>query len=93
VIFVFDVLYTIATAIQVINISKQKISYSSLFKKNTSWDKLNNLILRDGLITIDYKNNKIIQQLIDEDKTSVNEKEFNEFCRQQLVTSNKQSAT
>lgn len=83
-IFIFDLLHTIATAIQVISISKKKISYHSLFKKSTDWDKLNNLILKDGLLTIDFKNNKIIQQPIDENKTSVDEKEFNEFCRQQL---------
>ncbi|MEK7226322.1 MAG: hypothetical protein AAB221_11625 [Bacteroidota bacterium] len=81
---VFDLLHSIATAKKVINITKEGIIYSSIFKKKTGWQQLNNLLLKDGLVTIDFKNNKIIQQAIDEIKTSVNEQEFNEFCRQQL---------
>ncbi|NOT51051.1 MAG: hypothetical protein HOP10_07215 [Chitinophagaceae bacterium] len=81
---VFDLLHLTATTKQVISITKEGIIYPSIFKKKTEWEKLNNLLLKDGLVTIDFKNNKIIQQTIDESKTSVNEREFNEFCRQQL---------
>ncbi len=52
------------------------------------WNDLNNAILKDGILTIDFKNNKIIQQQIDELSASINEKEFNDFCKQQLATSN-----
>lgn len=81
---IFDLLHSIATAKQVINITKEGVIYSSIVKKKTGWQQLNNLLLKDGLVTIDFKNNKIIQQAVDESKTSVNEQEFNEFCRQQL---------
>lgn len=67
-----------------ITVNAKGIRYPSLLVKNLKWETLSNIILKDGLITIDQKNNKIIQQAIDESKTSVNEKEFNEFCRQQL---------
>ena len=60
-----------------------KILYPSLPQKNISWPELNAIILKDGLLTIDFKNNKLIQQTIDENST-VNEQDFNEFCRQQL---------
>jgi hypothetical protein len=43
--------------------------------------------MKDGVLTIDFKNNKIIQQSIDEARSSVNEKEFNEFCQKQLQAS------
>lgn len=60
------------------------IVYPSFPKKKINWSELNNIIVKDGLLTIDLKNNKLIQQNIDEIKTSINEKEFNDFCSQQL---------
>lgn len=65
-------------------IQKEKIIYPSFPKKNIAWLQLNNIILKDGLLTIDFKNNKFIQQPVDVTKTTVNEQEFNDFCRQQL---------
>lgn len=67
-----------------VSIVKEKISYPSFPKKNLAWAELNNIVLKDGLLTIDLKNNHFIQQAIDETKTSVNEQEFNDFCREQL---------
>jgi hypothetical protein len=39
------------------------------------------VILKDGILTIDFRNDKLIQQEISE---SINEPEFNEFCRDSL---------
>ena len=64
--------------------TEYKIIYPSFPLKTIYWKELNNTILKDGILSIDFKNNKIIQQLIDESKTQVNEKEFNDFCREQL---------
>jgi hypothetical protein len=52
--------------------------------RSHQWNDLNNVILKDGLLTIDFKSNKLIQQQIGENNTSLNEKEFNDFCQQQL---------
>lgn len=60
------------------------IVYPSFPLKKINWENLNNCLLKDGLLTIDFKNNKIIQQMIDDKGTTINEKEFNEFCQQQL---------
>jgi hypothetical protein len=49
-----------------------------------SWDEVNNVILKDGLLTIDFKNNKLFQHIILNSEEDISEKEFNEFCRQQL---------
>jgi hypothetical protein len=84
----FDLLHTFATIVPVVNISTAYIGYTAPFKRKIYWESLNNCLLKDGLLTIDFKNNKIIQQLIDEKTTKVDEKEFNEFCRKQLITSN-----
>ncbi len=64
--------------------SEEKITYPSFPVKTIYWDDLNNAILKDGLLTIDFKNDKFIQQFIDDTKTAINEQEFNDFCRQQL---------
>ncbi len=64
---------------------KDGISFPSFPHKKITWNKLNNAILKDGLLTIDFKNNKLIQQFIDEKDSPVNEKEFNEFCKQLLT--------
>jgi hypothetical protein len=82
--FLLGTLYLIAKRPLLVSIIKENIIYPSFPKKKLSWPELNNIILKDGLLTIDLKNNKFIQQSVDESKTSVNEQEFNDFCREQL---------
>ena len=53
--------------------------------KKAGWNELNNVILKDGLLTIDFKNNRLFQQLILNSDRDVNEKDFNDFCRTQLT--------
>ncbi len=84
VLFVAGLFYMISKRPLLVTAAKDKIVYPSFPLKNLLWPSLNNVILKDGLLTIDLKNNKLIQQAIDEHKTSVNEKEFNDFCREQL---------
>jgi hypothetical protein len=69
-----------------VTIHKDRIAYPSFPLRNFRWSDISNVILKDGLLTIDLKNNRLIQQSIDEQQSSVNEKEFNEFCSQQLKT-------
>lgn len=80
----FDILGTISTRKFIVIFSQANVVYPSFPAKTIPWSRLDNVILKDGLLTIDFKSNKIIQQFVDESKTNVNEKEFNEFCRQQL---------
>jgi hypothetical protein len=82
--FFFEVLHELSSRKKEVIITETQIVYPSFPLKKIDWKKLNNTLLKDGLLTIDFKNNKFIQQLIDETKTSINEKEFNEFCKQQL---------
>jgi hypothetical protein len=68
----------------VIQFSDNIIHYPSFPRKMISWKDLNNVILKDGILTIDFKNNKLIQQPIAEGSSGINEKEFNDFCSDQL---------
>lgn len=67
----------------VVRIDQEKIIYPSFPKKEFHWTEIKNLLLKDDLLTIDFKNNKLIQALVVE--TDVNEEEFNEFCRARLI--------
>lgn len=78
------VLYYIAKREMDVIVYYDRIVYPSFPAKNIRWAELNNIILKDGLLTIDFKNNRIIQQLIDE-KNPVDETEFNQYCREQLT--------
>ena len=42
------------------------------------------MVLKDGLLTIDFKNNHLIQKEVDAEVTEQVEKEFNEFAKQQI---------
>ncbi|HTA27799.1 MAG TPA: hypothetical protein VK809_08420 [Bacteroidia bacterium] len=77
------VLDTIARRSLKVNFNADNIEYPSFPKRNIQWDELANVILKDGLLTMDFKNNKLIQ---DEIKISeqVNETAFNRYCEQQL---------
>jgi hypothetical protein len=81
--FVLIILYAISKRILKVEIDNEKIRYPSFPPKSIKWNELNNMILKDGLLTIDFRNNKIIQQPINEIQL-INEKEFNDFCKQQL---------
>ena len=83
-VLLFGLLFILAVRKKVVVLDTEKIIYPSFPKKIIRWTELNNVLIKDGLLTIDFKNNKLIQQLIDESASSVNEKEFNEFCQRQL---------
>jgi hypothetical protein len=78
-------LYVISVRKLTVVFRPDHISYPFVFNKTIHWQELSNVILKDGLLTIDFKNNRIIQQLIDKTYPSANEKEFNEFCRSRLI--------
>ena len=71
-----------------VGIDKEAVQYPSFPQRNIRWNELNNVILKDGLLTIDFKNNKILQSEITESSALLSEQELNDFCRQQLRASN-----
>lgn len=89
----FSILDPISRRKLCVQFYNEKVIYPAIISKKILWNEISNVILKDGILTIDLKNNKIIQQEIDESIIPVNEKEFNEFCRQQLGTSNQQQTS
>lgn len=81
-VFIFGLFATVAKQKVQVTVSPENIFYKSFPNRTFNWEDLNNVILKDGMLTIDFKNNKIIQQLVEE--TGTNEALFNDFCSAQL---------
>ena len=59
---------------------------NSLFKKKFPWSSLDSVVLKDGLLTLDFKNNTLLQkEVLDDDDSDADEDEFNDYCRDKLV--------
>jgi hypothetical protein len=68
-----------------IGFSEKEILINSLFKKRFKWTDLSNVMLKDGLLTIDFNNNKLLQEeVLDDEEDDADEEEFNRYCREQL---------
>ena len=70
----------------VVKVFSDKIMYPSFPYREIKWEELSNVILKDRILTIDFKNNKIIQHEVPGEQGDYDseEKEFNDFCKQQL---------
>ena len=70
-----------------IGFSDNEIKFNTLFKKRYQWSDFSNIVLKDGLLTLDFANNKIFQREIDDDDDDddADEKEFNDYCQRQLA--------
>ena len=62
----------------------EEIVFNSFPKKIYPWNTFRNIVLKDGLLTIDFKNNKLIQKELESVTTKKEEEEFNEFCQVRL---------
>lgn len=67
-----------------VGVSDENIVINTFFRKRFKWDELNNVVLKDNLLTLDFTNNKILQKEILPYPSDANEKEFNEFCTDML---------
>lgn len=58
------------------------ISLSFPWPRHLPWASVDFVMLKDGLLTLEYQGRNVFQQLIDKDP-SLRESDFNEFCQQQ----------
>lgn len=63
---------------------ENEIVKNSFPKKRYSWSELNNVILKDGLLTIDFKNNQLIQKELESNTSEALEQEFNAYAKLHL---------
>ena len=85
-ILLIAIFYLVAIRKLIVIFTENGIDYPSFPRKKIQWPALQNVILKDGLLTIDFVNNKLLQTDIEPqpNEMRVNEKEFNDFCREQL---------
>lgn len=67
-----------------IGFSSDHIVFNGLFKKRYQWREIDNVVLKDGLLTIDFNNNKLYQKEIDTGENEAEEAEFNDWVRNKL---------
>ena len=63
------------------------IVINTLIPRRFGWADFNNVILKDGLLTLDFRNNRLLQKEVvdDEEQDDADEEEFNMFCRERLA--------
>ena len=70
-----------------IGFSEKEIKENGLFGKTIQWEELNQVLIKDDILTIDFKNNKLIQQHTDDEEDEdyeAGEEEFNTYCRNRI---------
>jgi hypothetical protein len=68
-----------------VGFSGKEVVINSLFRRRFVWTDFNNILLKDGLLTIDFRNNRLFQkETIDDDDPDADEDEFNSYCRERL---------
>jgi len=63
---------------------EKEIVLNTFPKTSFRWDEVSNVVLKDGLLTLDLKSNRLIQREVDAEVTINEETEFNQFCGKQL---------
>lgn len=69
-----------------VGFSETQIVFNTFFRKKYNWGQLNNVVLKDGLLTMDFVSNRVLQREVEDDdeEDDTSEEEFNLFCREQL---------
>ncbi|MBN8836050.1 MAG: hypothetical protein J0I09_02220 [Sphingobacteriia bacterium] len=62
----------------------EEIVMNTFPEKSFSWGEMNNVVMKDGMLTLDFKNNKLLQKEINEAVLKETEEEFNIFCAKML---------
>lgn len=84
---VMAVLERQALIAQEIGFSTDHIRFNGWPEKKYSWSQFTNILLKDGILTMDFRNNKLFQKETDDaddPEYDGSEDEFNHFCKEQL---------
>ena len=61
-----------------------RVVINTFIKRRYSWADFNNVILKDDLLTLDFKNNRLLQRETIDEEGDAEEDEFNAYCQEQL---------
>ena len=66
--------------------SKEEIIFQYILSsKKYCWQQMDNVILKDGLLTVDFKNNHLLQVEAIQDGDAFSETQFNDFCKSLII--------
>lgn len=81
-------LYSAAIDKTVYAFDPERIKQKNFPWKKYTWDQLSNVLLKDNMLTMDFKNNRLLQMQTEND---INEPDFNEYAMEQIRRSNIES--
>ena len=68
-----------------VEMDEEKITVKRMIGSSEyEWEQFSNIILKDNLLTLDFKNNKVLQLEVDE-KTAIDQTTFNIFCAGKIM--------
>ena len=67
-----------------IGVDNNGVLFNTLPKKSYPWNDIRHILIKDNLLTIDFKNNRLLQKEIAANVPEDLEKEFNTYCRTHL---------
>lgn len=67
-----------------VGFTDKEIAINTLIRRRYAWSDFNNIILKDDLLTLDFKNNRLLQRPTIDEEGDAGEEEFNVYCQQQL---------
>jgi len=68
-----------------IGFSDDSVVIGSLLRRKYKWTDFNNVVLKDDLLTLDFKNNRLLQRETIDEEGDAEEDEFNDYCRERLA--------
>lgn len=69
---------------KIVKVSDEGIRYPYFIDKTINWAEIENVMLRDDVLTIDLKDNKLLQSTTLPGTVAIDEDEFNRFCKRLL---------
>jgi hypothetical protein len=67
-------------------IGETDITVSQPLPSKYQWNQFQNIVLKDGLLTLDFKNNKLLQAIIANEINEQHQAEFNDFCHKLIIS-------
>jgi hypothetical protein len=68
-----------------VGFSDDRIIINTLIRRKYNWNDFNNIVLKDDLLTMDFKNNRLLQRETIDEEGDAGEDEFNMYCRHNLA--------
>ncbi|MFM2139359.1 MAG: hypothetical protein RJA57_1666 [Bacteroidota bacterium] len=86
-------LYVMAVRSPILALSDTGVRLEGFRTRSIGWEELSNLVLRDGLVTVDFRNNRLLQQELLPDSDPIDEAAFNRFCTERIASAHPSSIT